>query len=163
MDAEKTVTHKGAARVVIVDEDEAWRLDEEWSIAETRPGYYSVVKTGRIAGKRWTRILAREILGARRGEVVDHLDRDPLNNRRSNLIKTTTAGNNRNRGPNRSNPTGLRGVSVRYDVNGRARYRARAIVDGETHYFRTFDSEMRAALIVERFWKQRAETGSEDE
>lgn len=56
--------------------------------------------------------LARMILGAKKGEYVDHINGDKLDNRRSNLRLCTNQDNARNRtGPCKNNLSGYRGVS----------------------------------------------------
>lgn len=58
-------------------------------------------------------MLHRLILGLRKGDArqVDHIDRNPLNNRRSNLRVVTPAENNQNRGGWRNSSSKYKGVS----------------------------------------------------
>jgi len=56
-------------------------------------------------------LMHRQIMRAGRGLVVDHVDRDGLNNRRSNLRIATQAQNSRNRRRHRNNTSGFKGVS----------------------------------------------------
>jgi len=67
----------------------------------------------------------RIIIGAQRGELVNHKDMDTLNNRRYNLRICTNQQNMANRGPQRNNTSGHKGV--RWDHN-RARWSARIMV-----------------------------------
>ena len=46
-------------------------------------------------------LLHRLIANAQPGEIIDHIDRDPLNCRRSNLRRVTLQQNNINTGPKR--------------------------------------------------------------
>ena len=64
--------------------------------------------TWRVKGKRWKYVITgrfgrrkfhREIMNARPGEVVDHIDGDTLNNSRSNLRLCTNSQNIRNMKP----------------------------------------------------------------
>jgi hypothetical protein len=68
------------------------------------------------------------ILGLTDGTPVDHKDGDGLNNSRANLRLTTNSLNQANRGPNRNNTSGFKGVMwrkaegiwvARIKVNGR--------------------------------------------
>lgn len=61
-------------------------------------------------GKRQIGILAHLVLSPVAGKVVDHKDRNPLNNRRSNLRVASYSLNNYN-SKARPNSTGYRGVS----------------------------------------------------
>lgn len=51
--------------------------------------------------RRRTVSMHRLILNAKRGEEVDHIDRDPSNNQRANLRIVSHAENMRNRGKNK--------------------------------------------------------------
>ena len=76
----------------------------------------------------------RLIMGAQKGETVDHINHDTMDNRRTNLRILSNAENAQNRkGAYRSkNSTGVRGVCL--DRRGNATYfRPRVMVDGETY------------------------------
>jgi hypothetical protein len=65
----------------------------------------------RAVGTRKMVFMHREILGASPGVQVDHRDGDGLNNQRHNLRLSTHSQNQRNRGANRNNKSGFKGVS----------------------------------------------------
>jgi hypothetical protein len=69
-----------------------------------------------------TRLLHRHLLGAKKGEVVDHINGDGFDNRRENLRICTHAENMQNRRMHRNNKVGFKGVW--FDA-GRGTYRAR--------------------------------------
>lgn len=54
--------------------------------------------------------LHRLLLDANEGELVDHQDRDPSNNRKYNLRKATVSQNAANSGPRKTNTSGYKGV-----------------------------------------------------
>lgn len=82
--------------------------------------------------------LHRLIMKCPKGWVVDHINGDRFDNRRSNLRICTHAQNSRNRKTN----LGFRfkGVRIRY-----ARYEARIGFDGKNFYLGKFDTEIEAA------------------
>lgn len=93
---------------VLVDEedislvqDSVWHLDKD--------NY--VVRNKRNAPKGFHYRLHRLILDAQPGDLVDHIDGDPLNNRKSNLRVTNKKINSYNRkNLNKNNTSGYRGV-----------------------------------------------------
>ncbi|GJH22444.1 hypothetical protein CBA19CS22_37900 [Caballeronia novacaledonica] len=82
----------------------------------------------------WTRTpIHREIMGLARCDrrTVDHIDKNPLNNARSNLRVATYAENMWNRGKQSNNTSGYKGVlwierikrwSARISANGKRYY-----------------------------------------
>jgi len=93
---------------------------EDWS--RIRRGYRSLVRIfqigniPRISGRRdnkdrnWE-YLHRFIIGAEEGDVVDHLNHNPLDNRKGNLRILSKSGNTLNRrGANHQSKSGVRGV-----------------------------------------------------
>lgn len=99
---------------------------------------------GTIGGKRYR--LHRAIMGARKGEVVDHINRDPLDNRRCNLRITNRAGNAQNAGPHRHNKSGFKGV---YLCSSTGRWRAEIRVNGKGIKLGRHDSRITAALAYD--------------
>lgn len=76
----------------LVDECDYERLSQyKWYMAKSERNYYAVRNSGR---KRIR--MHREITGAPEDKVVDHIDNDGLNNRRSNLRVCTHKQNSRN-------------------------------------------------------------------
>lgn len=79
-----------------------------WSVAENK-GHRSVLHSHRIHGRKTTIILARILMGNPKGMVVDHINGDGLDNRRSNLRICSRLGNAQNR-HDVTKSTGMRGV-----------------------------------------------------
>lgn len=67
-------------------------------------------------GKLKNVFMHREILGAKRGELVDHIDGNKLNNQKANLRLCTRIENQRNRGISKMNTSGYKGVSYCKDT-----------------------------------------------
>ena len=66
-------------------------------------------------GKRSVIQMHRLIVNPPRGVIVDHRDRDGLNNQRDNLRIATRADNRRNSVPQKNNASGLKGVYWKVD------------------------------------------------
>jgi hypothetical protein len=90
-------------------------------------GYVSTEVGRRELGTRKHLLLHRLIMAVGPEQKVDHRDRNPLNNCRSNLRVATKVENARNRSAQRNNKSGLKGVSF---VKKTGRWRATINVDG---------------------------------
>lgn len=85
--------------------------------------------------------LHRFILGLPDG-IVDHINRDKTDNRKCNLRVCTISESNMNRGVQKSNKTGYKGVAHCKSRKKSANYRAQINVNGERirlGWFRTAD------------------------
>lgn len=137
--------------VAVVDEVDAPLAAERWCLSAY--GYVSRRVGGRKGGV--TLWLQREIIGLERGDplVVDHIDGDPLNNRRANLRVVTRGQNQQNRrGADRGSTSRHRGVSWSAD---RKKWVAAAKVDGKQRMLGRFDSEEEAARAASAFRRER--------
>lgn len=74
---------------------------------------------------------------------TDHIDEDGLNNQRYNLRESSAAENGRNRGKNRNNSTGYKGV---FPQSGTDYFFARIVVDRKPIYLGAFKTSIDAAL-----------------
>jgi hypothetical protein len=113
---------------------------------------------GRKRGTAW---LHREIMGLkhRDGKEVDHIDRDPLNNRRSNLRVVSHADNQRNMSSQAGSTSRHRGVW--WDkVN--SKWAARANLAGVAYNFGRFADEDDAGRAVNAFWVERGHPAPND-
>lgn len=72
---------------------------------------------------------------------IDHIDRDPSNNRWINLRAATRELNNQNKGLNKNNKTGVKGVRKKRD-----KYEAKIMRNGIHVRLGLFDSAEEAAV-----------------
>lgn len=82
----------------------------------------------------------REIMNAPDGTQVDHRDGDGLNNVDENLRECTNTQNTRNRGKQRNNTSGFKGV-----YSHRGKYRAKIWVDNKIIHLGVFNTAEEAA------------------
>lgn len=126
----------------IVDADDYdWAGEYRWRLHPK--GYAATHALGK------TKLLHRVMLAAGEGAVVDHRNRRRLDNRRSNLLLTTPAGNMENRSANRNGTSTHRGVS--WNTKEQKWY-AFAKKDGKSKYLGSFDDEDLAAAAA-RAWR----------
>lgn len=86
----------------------------EWHVQIKPNGKkYAIGLSYNSEGKPSTRRMHRVILGAKKGQIVDHINSDGLDNRRKNLRITDDVGNCRNRRTT-SNRSGYKGVNLLY-------------------------------------------------
>lgn len=99
--------------------------------------------------------MSREIMGLGRGDPreVDHIDRNPLNNCRSNLRITTHAQNQQNRSAegNRGARSKFRGVSYDKRTN---RWTANVVINRQNHWLGRHDTEEEAGRVAAEFRKK---------
>lgn len=118
---------------VIVDEDDKPKLMKySWFIH----GNYMEAKIG---GKNQS--MHRFIMHARKGDIVDHINGNTLDNRKINLRITDVEGNSLNRKLNKNNTSGYRGVILL--PNGK--YMAQMRIRGDLVNLGTFETSNEAS------------------
>lgn len=94
-------------KIAIID-DEDWPLvaPYKWhaKLDRSTGRFYAYNKSHRL-------IMHRVIIGAEKGQIVDHIDRDGLNNRRANLRFSDKYRNQMNRGKKKDSLSRYKGVS----------------------------------------------------
>lgn len=101
-------------------------------------------KHGHVEFKRdgRTQTLHRLLLDAQPGQSVDHINGNPMDNRRANLRLCSHAENMQNRRIHRNNSTGFKGVW--FDAR-RGTFRAQVSAFGKKHCLGSFTSAQEAA------------------
>lgn len=84
----------------------------------------------------------RAVIGAKQGDVVDHIDGNTLNNRKRNLRICTQFDNQKNRGANKNNTSGYKGVCWNKD---KKKWTAQLFSDGRRVLNKHFDTKEAAA------------------
>lgn len=111
--------------------------EERWYVVNPRPGIY-YARCERYGH------LHEFLMGGEKG--VDHIDRDGLNNRTSNLRVATRSQQQANTGIYKNNKLGVRGVTQKKS----GRFQARVHKDGTFHSAGTHDTVEQAAHAYDR-------------
>ena len=101
-----TLTNGGTALV----DDKRWLelMKHNWQLS---PQGYAHRCT-----KHKTILMHRAVIGAKAGEIVDHINQDRLDNRRANLRLVSNQANSLNTKMNKRNTSGYRNVTFRKDT-----------------------------------------------
>lgn len=145
MTREIALTNGGYA--VVDDEDHERLAAHSWR----RSSECYAVRAERC-GSRSQRIIGMHqvVLPVGPGLVPDHIDRDGLNNRRSNLRPATRAQNKANSPGHRNRGCRYKGVSLR-PGKGRTSYRASISVNGKSRFIGgSFQTEEAAAKAYDK-------------
>jgi hypothetical protein len=109
-------------------------------------GTVCVARPGpKVDGKNTTIYLHRLVMKAEKGDVVDHINRDPLDNRLVNLRVCSHRENMLNRKGNHGSVSGFKGVALK-----RNKWRARIKVYGKEKSLGSFDTKEQAALAYNK-------------
>jgi hypothetical protein len=133
----------------VVDVEDAQLAGHRWSLGAE--GY--VTRRARAAGGGYlTYALHRVILGLRHGDARegDHIDRDPLNNRRSNL-RVLSHSHQMQNVPSLGATSPHRGVS--FD-KAHGKWKATARAGGKRHHLGFFTDEQEAARVTRDFRRE---------
>ncbi len=120
--------------VLLDDEDYLWISEFKWRI----DGGYATTGHNAI---RMHRILLR----AHKGVLVDHVDRNPLNNQKINLRVASALQNAQNRSPRKCRISKYKGI---HKVNGK--WRVRIQVNGERIHIGYYDNDLDAARAYDK-------------
>ncbi len=135
---------KSKGKFALVDDEDFDNLNgRKWTINTN--GY--VVRSNTIRSKRFQYRLHREILKVKIGQVIDHVNRNKLDNRKSNLRICTPSQNQMNR-VYKHNKYGFKGVS--WDKRYK-KWRSTITINYKDVNLGRFDSILIAATMYD-FW-----------
>jgi hypothetical protein len=125
-----------------VDDDAGHLFAYRWKIDKQKDGYVRVYTCQRTEIRdTGSTNLARLVLLAHPGQVVDHINGDTLDNRKSNLRFCSHSQNSFNSKTHSHSTSGLKGVMQENCGNGYRRWRATVMAQGVKHrkYFASAD------------------------
>lgn len=111
----------------------------KWHAKRDRKQFYATRKIPKKSGGQKTVWLHGFLMP---GIRVDHIDGDGLNNQRANFRDATLSQNSCNRGPNKNNTSGFKGVNWAKKVN---KWHAKIMLTGRRYHLGYFNSAAEAA------------------
>ena len=100
-----------------------------------------------IGGGKQTKVMMHRVIAATpNGFETDHIDKNTLNNRKSNLRTATHSQNNHNRGPYKTNSSGHKGVQLHKRTG---QWRAVIRCEGSRFHLGLFNTPEEAAKAYE--------------
>lgn len=112
---------------------------------------YYIHGKDRRGGENKTILLHRYIMDCPEGKVVDHMDRNSLNNKRGNLRIVTPGENMQNRKIQKNNTSGARGVSW-YKKTGQ--WRVQICVEGKMKLLGLYDHFDDAVAVAKEAYER---------
>lgn len=139
----------GGDYALVDDEDFDLVSQCRWTKAKypRSENYLALQSSGWVRGRRAGWKMHRLILDAQPGQIVDHRNRNGLDNRRENLRFVTMAQNNYNRVM--ANKTGFKGVYRNLD-NSIYQYRVIVCANKQQYYLGRFKTAIEAAQAYDR-------------
>jgi hypothetical protein len=115
----------------------AQEIQSSWHANYNQHGNWYVKSRIQKNGKEEAVFLHRWLMNASKEDLIDHINHDGLDNRRSVNLRTATPSENQQnrRGSNKNNKSGIRGVS--FDKSSR-KWVAMCCVNYKNHYIGSF-------------------------
>ncbi len=136
-------------QAALVDDEDFERVNAYRWYASFNPGYanggrFLATRRGNKSDDTFVVFLHRFIMNAQKGQIVDHIDGDTLNNQRNNLRFATRSNNGCNNAHvlQKHNTSGLRGVSFNIGVG---KWRAATKICGKSVHLGYFTDKLEAA------------------
>lgn len=127
----------------IVDDEDFEELNRhKWYAQKGKAGKMYAARNTKIEKRRTLILMHRQILRAKLGQQVDHINHDGRDNRKSNIRICTNTENNQNRKPQKGFSSVYKGV---YCYKERGNWRSRIRVEGKIVDLGSFKHEIDAA------------------
>lgn len=138
----------------LIDADDAETVGmHNWHVAIPRLGKHLryAVRGALIDGRKVTLGMHRQILNAPDGVLVDHINGNPLDNRKCNLRLATASQNMHNKRMQKNNTSGFKGVH--WDKNKR-KWQANIKIGDKRRFLGGFDTAEEASCAYKNAAKQ---------
>lgn len=135
-------------RYALIDnEDLELILGYKWRLEKNRNDIYAIAT---LKDKNRSIRMHRLIMKAQKGDQIDHINHNGLDNRKTNLRIVTTSQNQMNRLKRHGTTSKYKGVS--WNKNGH-KWEARVVINKKDTYIGLFDSEIEAAQTYDKWAK----------
>ncbi len=132
--------------VVFVDDEDFEKVSRHrWCVSKRSNTSYAITSI-KIKGKWKTIWMHRFIMNAKKGQQIDHIDGNGLNNQQSNLRFCTISQNS----GNQKKTHGMSSFKGVYLEKPRNKWRARIMINHNRKHLGNFDSEIEAARAYDR-------------
>lgn len=141
-----TITSTNGYKIMIDEEDFDMVSKYHWYVSKTNSNNYYALRHSTSNGKRTKMYLHREVMGATKGDIIDHIDMNGLNCQKANLrlsSKSMNAYNRRSFGA-----IDYLGVSKHKD-----KFRMQIYVQGR-RYSKVCDTAEEAAMLYNEYAKK---------
>jgi len=129
---------------IVDDEDYTNLTHSSWYWSS---GYARRSKRNPETGRRESELMHRVLMDAKQGEIVDHINGNKLDNRRSNLRKVCNSKNSQNRRTTERAQSGFAGVSPVIRDGITIGFRARIMKDNVQYNLGQYRTDYDAALV----------------
>ena len=135
--------HLTQGKYAIVDPDDFEKLNQyKWCLRKDTHTFYAQRTDNK---RKKTVIMHRQITAAPKGVIIDHINRNGLDNRKANLRFATITQNSWNSGRNVSTDSSkYKGICWQ---KGKGRWRARISINNKPKHLGFFDNEKEAARV----------------
>lgn len=141
----KTICLTRGEQTIVDDADFESLSAYKW-YTRIAPGCKHAARTVICNGRKSQVYMHRQILGVCHGQLVDHANRNGLDNRRENLRICSKAENARNGNRNIKGKTSkFKGVCLKANRRERSPWLATITINGKQKYVGTFKTEIEAA------------------